>query len=378
MLNLSSPVLMLAMSILLIGGAVTKGGERMFYAGVDLSGLPSYEAAGAVYRDSHGDGDAIRIFADHGCNLFRIRLFVNPSDDPIKSAGAVQDLSYALALARRAKATGAKVLLDFHYSDTWADPGQQIKPAAWENLQGAELEQTVFQYTRDTLSAFKEAGVLPELVQIGNENEVGMIFPDGRVHYGKDAVDMSGFAQLVNAGIRGVRAVQDADAPIEIVIHIHGGERPGAPRWFFEQFDKLVSDYDIMGLSFYPDAEIAPAQMDQLKANLQQLLSLNHRGVMMIETSYPWMATPKKSQSEPPWPTTPAGQKAYLLALATMLKSLDNGRGRGFIWWNAEARPNVPLATWQWGSLSLFDADGQVLPAIEVYRDAAAPQTPGH
>ena len=145
-----------------------------FMAGADISALPVLENRGAVYRDGGQALPVIDILRDHGVNWFRLRLFVNPN--PAGDAFVVNNLAYTIALAQRAKASGAKLLLDFHYSDTWADPGRQTKPAAWGNLDYNQLQQQVYSYTKSSIEAFKAEGVLPEMVQIGNEISNGMLW----------------------------------------------------------------------------------------------------------------------------------------------------------------------------------------------------------
>src|SRR6476646_5732750 len=154
-----------------------------FYMGGDVSLLPFIESHGGAFRDDGQVRPMEQIMVNHGDNLFRLRLFVNPNPNYSATSGAIQDLNYTIALAQRLKATGAKILLDFHYSDTWADPGHQAKPAAWSAQNFATLNTTVRDYTRDALLAFKNAGVMPELVQTGNEITNGMLFADGSITY---------------------------------------------------------------------------------------------------------------------------------------------------------------------------------------------------
>ncbi len=169
--------------ILLFAGAVAAGAaggeepERVFLKGGDVSLLGRIEERGGVYREHGEKREALAIFKGHGWNCVRLRLFHSPSGE-----GAVcNDLAYTVKLARRAKRAGFQILLDFHYSDTWADPGHQTKPAAWEGLAFEELCEAVFAYSRDCIAAFRKAGALPEIVQLGNEITPGMLWPDGRV-----------------------------------------------------------------------------------------------------------------------------------------------------------------------------------------------------
>src|SRR5690242_4584722 len=175
--------------------------------GADVSLLPFLEGRGAVYRDGGQVRPAEQIMVNHGANMFRIRLFVNPSsnyDDP-NNRGAIQDLNYDIALAKRLKATGAKVTLDLHYSDTWTDPGKQGIPAAWQSDTFSQLVTHVHDYTLNTLNSFRAAGVMPDMVQIGNETTSGMLWPQGQIVYNQGTATQNAswgkFGQLVNAGI---------------------------------------------------------------------------------------------------------------------------------------------------------------------------------
>ena len=198
-----------------VTGWFSKNGQALDYAiGADLSFLKQAEDRGTVFKDHGHPKSGLQIFKDHGYNWVRLRLFHSPARLP-------NDLPYTLAIAKEAKQLGFKFLLDFHYSDTWADPGKQFLPKAWEGKAHAQLVKAVFEYTRDTLIAFRQAGVMPDMVQIGNEIINGMLWPDGRLPSNWDR-----FAELVKAGIRGVEAASAPDPRPLIMIHIDkGGNR---------------------------------------------------------------------------------------------------------------------------------------------------------
>src|SRR3990172_703213 len=172
-----------------------------FMAGVDISALHLLQENGATYSDNGVPGDPVEIMVDHGVNWARLRLFLDADGQYL----AVQDLEYTLqqALEIQTQAPDMKFLLDFHYSDTWADPGKQFKPAAWAGQSGVQLQNTVRDYTRDTIIAFKDAGVMPDMVQIGNEISNGMIWPDGRLFVPglTEAQEYDRLAALISAGI---------------------------------------------------------------------------------------------------------------------------------------------------------------------------------
>jgi len=262
------------------------------------------------------------------------------------------------------KAAGAMQLLDLHYSDSWADPSHQDKPKQWADLHGTALETKVYDYTVNTLTTFKKAGVLPEMVQVGNEIAPGMIWPDGQLS--KDPESWTRFAALINAGVRGVRAVEDPKHPIQIMIHIHGGGREGHPQHFFKHLARFVKDYDLIGLSFYPgDNET----LSILKSNMAELANTYHKEIIVAETAYPNRPIPEmKSVSDLEWPTTPEGQRDFLLALRTAIDDVPDHRGAGFIYWYPEAIKLPHLWTWRSGALALFDEHGLPLPSMEIYK----------
>src|SRR3954471_9674960 len=200
-----------------------------FYMGADVLLLPFIESRGGSFRDEGQTRPMEKIMVNHGDNLFRLRLFVNPNTNYSATSGAIQDLNYTIALAQRLKATGAKLLLDFHYSDTWADPGHQTKPAAWSAQTFAALNSTVHDYTVSALTSMRNAGVKPDMVQVGNEVTNGMLWSDGSIVYSGTTQQQNQswqkFGQLLNSAIAGVRDV-DAQTPgrhTNVVLHIDGG-----------------------------------------------------------------------------------------------------------------------------------------------------------
>ena len=173
------------------------------FVGGDISALERIEQAGGAFRDGARTGDAIAILRAHGANGFRLRIFVHPSGAEVQ----VNDLAYTLRMAKRVKAAGAKLLLDFHYSDTWADPGRQTIPAAWAKLGYDSLARQIEIYTADVIAQLKRAGALPDIVQVGNEIDHGMLWPVGAIGIaGADTLTgWEHFTGLLKAGVRGVR-----------------------------------------------------------------------------------------------------------------------------------------------------------------------------
>jgi arabinogalactan endo-1,4-beta-galactosidase len=280
----------------------------------------------------------------------------------------LQDLDYTLALARRIEEAGAQLLLDFHYSDTWADPGHQHKPAAWADLPFDELVAAVEAYTRDTLRAMGEAGVMPEYVQVGNEITPGMLWPDGKLHnVGDPAVQWRNVAELLRAGVRGVREAQDPDSPIGVVLHIDKGGRPRAARWFFEQIEAHGVPYDIIGLSFYP---FWHGRLEDLQRTVHSAAEIFRKPVWVVETAYPWreFRTRNMRPENVEFPMTPEGQRDFLTAVVEIVRTAPHGLGLGVQWWYPESIRVPGLHIWNGGSTALFDADGNILPAAAALR----------
>jgi arabinogalactan endo-1,4-beta-galactosidase len=349
----------------------TSAGESgKLLAGADISMLPEIEKAGGVFKTADGAaGDAIKILHDDGCQLFRVRLFVDPDTDFNRSYGATQDLKYVRALAKRIKSAGGILLLDLHYSDTWADPGKQFKPAKWKDLDFPSLKQKVHDYTVEVLKDLKENDASPEMVQVGNEIASGMLWPDGKVLNASpetEAQQWQRFSELFSAGAKAVREASTADHPIRIVLHIHGGGKPGLAKWFFGKFNQDASDFDIVGLSFYP---AWGDSIDALKGNVDDVINTLGKDVLIAETSYPWRELPDiKNQPAMKWPQTREGQKQFLEDLKTLLRAAPQHKAIGYAWWYPEAIPAGSLHVWRNGYEALFDENGKALPALAEFR----------
>lgn len=240
--------------------------NRQFILGADISWIDQDIDRGTRYYDGATEKNIFDILADHKFNLIRLRTFVDPTANPGSSEApySVQgycDLAHTIEFAKNIKAHDMLFLLDFHYSDLWCDPGKQFKPVSWGGLSFDELAEQVRTYTRESLKACKAAGVLPDMVQVGNEIVGGMIWPDGR------SSNMEKFAALVNAGIDGVKDVSD-----EIEIFIHSIAENSPSWWLQNLMDAGVDRIDIFGLSYYSEWHGTP---DDLKDKLIEI-SENH------------------------------------------------------------------------------------------------------
>lgn len=342
-------------------------------SGADISALSEIEKAGGVFRDAGGQvGDEIKILRDHGCRLFRVRLFVKPDPDFRKTDGATQDLAIVRSLGQRIKKAGGDFLLDIHYSDTWADPAHQNKPKDWEGLDFNALEKRVGDYTAEVMKDLQSSGAAPDMVQVGNEITSGMLWPDGRLEKGpkdKEPEQWRKFARLLSAGCRAVRAAEQGGKKIPIVLHIHGGGREGLPQYFFKKFmthggDKV--DFDVIGLSFYPAWKDF---LGTLKKNMADLVATYDKDILLAEVAYPWApVTQIEGRESMEWPQTPQGQTDYLRDTRKALADLPNGRGLGYVYWYSDSInvPNKELRIWRQGNEALFDQDGKPLPAMKV------------
>jgi arabinogalactan endo-1,4-beta-galactosidase len=343
---------------LLLSASLAHGADPEFFLGGDVSALSETEKCGVVYRDNDKPADVIDILRHHGCNLFRLRLFVNPSHDASRNFGPTQDLAMVLALSKRIRQSGASLSLALHYSDTWADPGSQTKPAQWKDLSFPELQNKVTDYTASVLAAMKSNGTPPDIVEVGNETTTGMLWPDGKLGGATAQEKMQqwdNYARLLKAGTSAVRSSLPA---ARIMVHISAGGRAGVPTWFFGELKKHAPDFDIIGLSFYPTFN---DRIDDLKKNLAQLAPMG-KDILIIEAAYPYKPEGKKLDAK--WPLTPMGQKQFLDDLIAAVKGTPDHRGIGVCWWYPEAVPIKNRATWEGGSMGLFDPKGQLLPAM--------------
>jgi arabinogalactan endo-1,4-beta-galactosidase len=326
-----------------IGGA---GQQRQsdYAIGADVSFLSQAESTGTVFKDQGQAKPGLQIFRDHGYNWVRLRLFHTPTRLP-------NNLQYTIDLGRQAKTLGFKFLLDYHYSDTWADPGKQFIPKAWEVQSHAQLVDSVFQYTRDTIAAFRDAGVMPDMVQIGNEVINGMLWPDGKL-----PGNWSNFADLVKAGIRGVAAGRgDASQP-RIMIHIDRGGDKAATKTFFDRLISYQVAFDVIGQSYYPWWQ---GSMLDLRDNLIFMASAYHKDIMIVETAYNWQPSQYKTKSGP-FAETPEGQREFLEEVNRMVMSTPDNRGKGVFWWEPAVAP-------QYNHRGMFDQDGNALPVLSVF-----------
>ena len=334
---------------------VTASSFAEFIIGADLSGLALMEERGARYFDTGKEQDALEIFKAHGYNTIRLRLFLEADG----RWGAINDIKYTVKLAQRVKQHGFKLLLDLHYSDTWADPGHQTKPKAWEDLPFALLKKAVFTYTKNVIHTFKKYDCMPDYVQIGNEITPGMLWPDGKLEW-KDrdsSKQWKNFTDLLKAGVRGLREI-DTKGDVKIVLHIDKGANADVTEWFYSHIEEYRVPYDIIGLSYYPWMH---GPLKDLEANLQRIGETFDKDIIIAETAHPY-APIKNKKHELDFPETPEGQRDFIKALTEKTKATPNGLG--IFYWYPEAIPVKGHGVWNSGATALFDKNGHALPAI--------------
>lgn len=323
------------------------------YVGGDISMLTKYEDAGVVYKDKNGNTvQPLAFFKEEGMNAMRVRLFVDPSKDSDK--GVCQDLDYVKALGKRIKDTGMKFILDFHYSDTWADPGKQWTPDAWKNLTDEQLYTQIYEYTEESLQALNEAGATPDFIQTGNEISYGMLWGTeaavgsnntNRCYTNSSAANWNRFFNLLKqAG----QACRDKCPNAKIILHSERVPKTNVLTDFFDRMKNNDIDYDIIGLSYYPDHH---GDLNTLENALNTLENKNYgKDIMIVETGYgyKWSIGDEYDYTET-YPRTEEGQRKFTADLITMLNTHESVKGL-FWWWPEDnGNKNVTDSWWNAG-----------------------------
>jgi arabinogalactan endo-1,4-beta-galactosidase len=333
--------------VMLLAALATSAGAADFAFGADLSFLKQAEDGGKVFKDGTNAASGLQIFRRHGYNWVRLRIFVEPVTDHLPN-----NLAYTLVLAQEARQLGFKLLLDFHYASSWADPAKQPTPARWEKLSHPERVQAVFAYTRETIAAFRDAGVLPDMVQIGNEVTHGMLWPDGKLPDNWD-----NFARYLYAGVNGVDAGRGNGKRPRIMIHIDQGGSRERTKWFFDKLNTYEIPYDVMGFSYYPWWQ---GPLTDLRETLAFAAHEYNKDVMVVETAYYWKPNRETADRAEPFPETPEGQREFLDELTRVVMEVPDGRGCGVFWWE-------PAVAGGLSSRGFFDGEGNALPVITVF-----------
>lgn len=363
-----------------------------FVKGMDLSTLLELERCGAKYYDNGEERDLLAIMKSYDVDTIRIRLWNDPWSETGESYGAGEnDLKTSLEIAKRVTAAGFGVLLNFHYSDFWADPGKQIKPKAWADYGVKELEQAVYDYTLESMQTFLDAGVNITMVQVGNELSNGLLWPEGKVP------NYDNIATFVNAGIR---AVRKADAAIPMMIHLDNGGNNALYREWFDNFTKRGEDFEIIGLSYYP---FWHGSLQMLNDNMNDIAERYGKDLVIAEVSMGYTmedyknyeklsdeerkgyATRPALVEKIEYPMTKQGQYDFMEDFLNRISHIKGGKGKGFFYWEPAWIP-VPGSGWatpaslkymndpgpcgnEWANQALFDYDGNALPTLSLIRD---------
>lgn len=362
-----------------------------FIKGADISTLLEAEQHGAKFYNQNGQQqDAIAILKANGVNYVRLRLWVDPQDASGKTyGGGSNNLENTIALAKRVKAQGLKLLLDFHYSDFWTDPGKQFKPKAWEKMDYPQLKTAIHDYTRDTIARFKKEGVLPDMVQIGNEINGGMLWPEGK-SWGQGGGEFDRLAGLLNAAIGGLKENLTGGEQVKIMLHLAEGTKNDTFRWWFDEIAKRDVPFDIIGLSMYTYWN---GPISALKANMDDISRRYNKDVIVVEAAYGYTldncdnaenSFQAKEEKDGGYPGTVQGQYDYIHDLMQSVIDVPDHRGKGIFYWEPTwiAVPGTTWATkagmkyihdeWKEGNArenqALFDCQGKVLPSITVFK----------
>lgn len=338
------------------------------YAGGDISLLPKYEEKGAIYYDENGKRitDMLSYLKATGLNAMRVRLFVDPSkaNAEDQGEGVCQDLPFVASLGQRIKAAGFKLLLDIHYSDTWTDPGQHSTPSSW-TVQSA-LADSVYSYTERVLYTLIAAGATPDFIQVGNEVTYGMLWPTGHCYPNGTNYGSGTFETFANYLKRGIQACREVCPNAKIVVHTEMSRTSNVTS-FYNTLKDYTTDFDIIGLSYYPYWHGGISVLDGLLTTLEN--SYPDKKIQIVETGYPHAYYPSGANYDlqSTWPATEAGQKAFASALVETLNAHHNVNS--LYWWFPEANEYgisyVNHVTTDWYNCGWWDnQNGQVMDAL--------------
>lgn len=312
--------------------------EILFYKGADVSWLPQMEASGFVFYDFEGTPkDLLDILKDNGMNIIRLRTWVEPSDHPIDGHCSTEE---TISMAERVKRKGFALMINFHYSDSWADPSKQYKPKSWSNLSLEELKEAVYNYTLDFMTKLTSRGIYPEFVQIGNEINSGILWPEGSY------TNFSNLAQLVESG---AKAVRKASPRTLIVIHLANGHNNNLFRWFFSNLNRFFKDYDVIGMSYYPYwAGEWKETLPMVISNMDDMVRTYGKYVMVVETGHFYYEENETYD--------------MLVSLIKGVKSVVSNKGIGVLYWEPQG-----AEAWSGYSMSCWKNDGKPTKALKAF-----------
>lgn len=322
----------------------TPTGETMLYPepdpigtyakGADVSWISEMEAGGKKFYNNAGvEQDLFKILKDKGINAVRLRVWVNP-------AAGYNNTADVLTKARRARAANMRIMIDFHYSDTWADPAHQAKPVAWVGQDITALKVSLYNHTTEVLNTLKNAYIVPEWVQVGNETNNGMLWEEG-----KASANMKNFAELVLSGYNAVKAVNPTS---KVIVHISNGYDNALFRWMFDGLKNNGAKWDVIGMSLYPGVSDWAVKNTQCLANMNDMVSRYGSEVMISEIGMP--------------ASEPVASKAFISDLIAKNKSLANSKGLGVFYWEPQS-----YGSWNGYGLAAFDDTGKPTVAMDAF-----------
>jgi arabinogalactan endo-1,4-beta-galactosidase len=308
--------------------------STFFAKGADVSWLTQMESTGIKFYNSTGSQtECMQLLKNTGMNSIRLRVWVNPAAGWCNTADVV-------AKAVRAKALGMKILIDFHYSDSWADPGKQTKPAAWATQDVAALQTSVYNHTLAVMNALLANGVTPDWVQVGNETNDGMIWPEG-----KASTNMLNYAKFFIAGYNAVKAVSPTT---KVMVHVSNGYDNALFRWNLDGLKANGAVWDVIGMSLYPSTANWSTLNSQCLANMNDMVVRYGSEVMVCEVGMSWDQA--------------ATCNSFITDLIGKVKSVSNNKGIGVFYWEPEAYNN-----WQGYTLGAFDNSGKPTVALNAF-----------
>ena len=314
-----------------------------FIKGMDISMIKELETCGAEYYLEGKREDLFTLLKKCGVNMIRVRIWHDPYDENGESyGGGGNDLHTVMEIAERTIKNNMDFMLDFHYSDFWADPSKQIKPKTWEKLNGSKLQTAVYLHTADTLKALKNQGLVPKMVQVGNEITNGFLWPDGHIS------NPQNMAKLLQAGIKGVRE----ECPnAKIILHLDFGTDNKTYRQWFDTVAPYKLDFDVIGMSYYPHWN---GNIKLLQDNMNDISRRYQKEVLVAETSIGYtldtlgcngVVYGSEQEKATGYAASPAGQEAFLRDLCTAVRNVNDKKGIGVFYWEPSWLP-VPKCNW--------------------------------
>lgn len=319
-----------------------KATDTLTVKGADISWVPAMEYSGySWYNKSGVKKDILSILqSDYGMNTIRLRVFVNPSGDV---GNGWCDTANTVAMAKRAKALGLNVIVDFHYSDSWADPGQQTIPTAWSNYTVDQLYTAVYNHTLYVMNQLIAAGVTPTYAQIGNETNNGMLWPYGKAS--TSSTTMKQYANFINSGYNAVKAVS---SNTKVIVHLANGDQTSLYTWNIGSLVSNGAKFDVVGMSLYPTASSYTTMLTSNLTNMKNIKNTYKKPVMIMECGMNY--------------SDASTAKTYITNLITNVKSLGTSYGLGVLYWEPEAYEG-----WNSYSMGAWAKNGKATVALDAF-----------